>query len=227
MAISQERMNERLRPFLQRRIEPDDIDTFMAEDLLDFQNEAMHDLNESAQLRIERYYKKTGTDNSEDAEKFNYKLQGIISKLFYFKFEDDDWRTQEYAITEDRIVLKNASSGSQMDILYLRRCEELDAGTDEVDLPDEILPEYLEVVKAKILYEHGMSTLQDYLTVVDRMGMKADQKVDRPKAVAGNILRNWFDQKGDDHTYVITDQKISIDNFVVDGLGNYSHVDVT
>jgi len=225
VAISKNRIEARLQPFLLANLKTEVIDVLMPEDFIEIYNEVAHDLNESAQLRVEHFYKKTSATAAEDSNLTNYLLQGIISKIFSFKFETSAWKEARYTYINDRIVFSEAQdAGIQMDIWYLRKCEEVSAGTDEIDLDNSILPEFLELVKVKVLQDYGGMTDIDYENKLQHYGLKARQKIKIHALSDQGIRRSWFEQTGDDTIYEIVGQWISQDNFTTGLDGNLTYV---
>ena len=148
MSITYQNLNDRLRPFLLAKLDKGVLDLLVDADFLRKYNQVSSDLNSRGFIRTERYYKKTGTTNAEDTELTNYKLAGDILKVMSFKFEDTTCDDQYYTFINDRIVLKVApGDGIQMDIYWLRDVEDIEELTDEIDLPDEIVDDFEELIK--------------------------------------------------------------------------------
>lgn len=222
MALSLTKIKDRLRPFLLARIEGDILSELSDSDFLDIFNDVANDFNDVAKINLERYNKETGSVAAEstDTTYRNYKLQGEISKILYFKYEDDGWASQQYTYTQDRIALKNQpDDGVEMDIRYLRKCEDLEDPTDEVDLPDSVLPEYLELLKARLLADYGKASNMDYESALNYWADKASGKVQRHAVNDLGVLRDWFYQN-DDMKYDITDHWISEDHFIANASGD-------
>lgn len=224
MAISKTRIENRIRPWLTLTVEAEKLGMLDADTLLEIFNEVMHDLNREAELNIERFYKLSGTDNAEDANATNYLVQGNIEKVISFKLEDSDWQNFEYSYIDDRILLNKTSDDAQMDVLYLRKCEELSAASDEIDLPFQVEKDYFDLLKYRFMAEFGVAPLEEYMAKLEYYANKACQRVDRPQANKGQVRRNWFFQT-DDEQYMITNQHATIENWIVDIDGNYSFVD--
>ena len=224
MAISKTRIENRIRPWLTMTVDAERLGMHDADTLLEIFNEVMHDLNREAELNVERFYKLTGTDNAEDAEATNYLVQGNIERVMSFRLEDSDWDDVEYSYINDRLLLNQTSDDAQMDVLYLRQCEELSAASDEIDLPFQVEKDYFDLLKYRLLHEFGGAPIDEYMQKLEYYANKACQRVDRPQANKGQIRRNWFFQT-DDERYMITNKHATIENWVVDISGNYQFVD--
>lgn len=224
MAISKTRIENRIRPWLTMTVDAERLGMLDADTLLEIFNEVMHDLNREAELNIERFYKLSGTDNAEDSNATNYLVQGVIEKVISFRLEDSDWQNVEYSYISDRILLNQTSEDAQMDVLYLRQCEEISAASDEIDLPFQVEKDYFDLLKYRLMHEFGSAPIEEYMAKLEYYANKAQQRVDRPQANKGQVRRNWFFQT-DDEQYMITNQHATIENWVVSVDGNYTFVD--
>jgi len=225
MAISLDAIKNRLRPYLLAHWSEEVLDFMTDDDFLNIFNDVANDLNEEAQINLERFYKETGSVNAEDDEYTNYLMAGDILKVIAFKYEGSDWETQYYSYIDDRIILKvSPSEGTQMDIKYIRKCEDLVDSTDEVDLPDTVIPEYVELLKKRLLVDYGPATTDSYESALIYYGQKALSKIQMHVVNTTRIRRFWMRQM-DDSLYHIEDHYISLDNFVSDSNGNYHWVD--
>lgn len=226
MAISKTTIESRLRPFLIARLEPSVIDALSASVLLGEFNQVAHDLNERAQVNIERIQMKANTDNSEDSNRLNYLVSGVILDVVYFRVEDSDWETQYYTYSQDRFAFKNApKDGAEMDFRYLRQCEDLVAGSDEIDLPRVVENDYLSLLKQKLLIDYGPETPGSYEEALTYYAANAQLKVSSKAFPNTGLVTRWFHQTGDLSVYVITHNYISPANFVTDVNGNLTHKD--
>lgn len=227
MAISKARVENRLRPILQAKLPKEIIDQLTAEDFLEYFNEVAIDLNSVAFLRMERYLKETGTDNSEDDDATNYLVQRRIEKVLRISLDDPDWEDIRWTFTDDRIALSQTSTGYNLDVLYLGRPEEVTGSTDEIDLPDEVLEEYLELLEAKLLSKFSDNGNINYREMMEYYGAKARRKANKQIYYNHGIRRNWFHQKGDDEVYDIKKNYVSMDNFVTGIDGNLTYTGST
>lgn len=221
MSLSLSQIQDRLRPFLLVNVDKEVITLLNDTDLLGVFNDTANDFNDMGILNVERYNKDTGSVAAEstDTTYRNYLLQGEISKILYFKYEADGWATQQYTYTEDRIALKTApGSGVEMDIRYLRKCEDIADPTDTVDLPDNVMPEYLELLKKRILADYTNQVV-DYEASLRFWADKASGKVQKHAIGDLGTFRHWFYQN-DDSQYDITDFWISQDHFVASADGD-------
>lgn len=226
MALSLNTIRERLNVYLQKHMEKEFLRLLTEEDLLEIMNEVAHDLNRYAQLNLERYYKKTGDDTSEDSLNTNYKVQGVIEKVLDFRFLDDgNWDTTFYSYNEDRLILKATPADDvQMDFRYLRQCETITADSDEIDLPESALNEYLNLLRYRFRGDYGDMSLADYEEALGRHSGKAASRQSPNRIIGPGVRRSWLFQEGDDHVHVITDHWISIENFTTDVNGDYYYV---
>ncbi len=224
MPITYQNLNERLRPFLLTKLDKGVLDLLVDADFLRKYNQVSSDLNSRAFINTERYYKKTGTTNAEDADLTNYLLAGDISEVMSFKFLDTSSIEQYYAFINDRIVLKVApGDGIQMDIYYLMDVEEIVELTDEIHLPDEIVDDFEELVKVKLQVDYGDMNNADYSAALDFYANKAKRRTPIPQ-LQGGVRGYNFGLSGDQNRYEIVDHQISLDNFTAGADGNYIHV---
>ena len=222
--ISKAKIESRLRPWAQAVLDEDQYGMLTPEHLLELFNEACEDLNSHGQVRIERFLKKTGSDLAEDSNKTNYLLNGVIERIISFKYSTSGYETQEYSYISDRLILKTGSEGVEMDITYLRKTEKIEADSDEIDLPEEIIPEYLALLRVKIMDEMGISAPDAYQDALMAYKEKVQHKLQRPLWKPGEVKRSWMGQSGDDHYGLIKDNYIGIENFTLDVSGNYTYV---
>jgi len=149
-------------------------------------------------------------------------MQGVILKVLYFKYEDAYWKTQRYAFVQDVIVLKTAPTGTpELDIHYLRDVENLVNDTDEVDLPDELLLDYKELLKYKVKVEFGDLPNAEYLSWLKILANRSRGVVQHMRINNGEIMRNWYPDSLGDREYDITDQRVSQDSVTADVDGDY------
>lgn len=223
MAISRAEVQSRLQPYLLTHLDKNVLDLLTNTEFVAVFNDVANDLNETAQLNQERYLQTGSATTAEDDEFTNFLLAGVISRVYSFKFESSDWRDQRYSYTEDRIVLKESAEGVVMDIKYLRKCEDVDVVADEIDLPSQVLQDYVEILKIRFRMDYGNLPMGSYDTALQTYAVKAQQNTPNPYSGSG-IRRNWFNQTGDDNTYEIIHQWISMDNFTADVGGIYTYV---
>jgi len=222
MGLSKTNIQDRLRPFLIVNVDESILTMLTDTFFLNLYNDTANDFNDMGLLNIERYNKETGSVAAEstDTTYRNYLLQGKISKILYFKYESDAWASQQYVYTEDRVALKTApGDGVEMDIIYLRKCEDIEDATDEIDLPENVLPEYVELLKARILADYGKSSNSDYESSLRFWSEKANQKTKKHAVNNLGTFRHWFYQN-DDAKYDITDFWIQEDSFVASDDGD-------
>ncbi len=204
MAISKTAVQNRLRPFILAQVDPKVIDNLTNQDFEDLFNDVGKDLNEIGELRIENFYKKTNSTNAEDSGLTNYKTQRRILKVFSLKYEDDGYADiiwtyiYEDADGDGRIVFKDdITSAIQLDIWYLGDIEKVDDGTDEIDLPDNVLPEFMELCRKKILVDYSQNTELNYEQALDHYARKARMKQDKRIMDKQGIRPYWLGLTGD------------------------------
>jgi len=219
VALTRTQIYDRLRPFLLVNVDGDILARLTDTNMIAIINDTANDFNNSAKLNIERYDKDTGSVAAEstDTTYRNYKLQGDIVKILKFTYESADWADQYYTYTDDRVALKVApGDGIDMNIVYLRECEDIADATDEIDLPDSVLPEFLDLLKAKFLADYSKSPSMGYEAALDHYSEKAMGKVMNHAVQSVRITRDWFYQS-DDVRYDITNNWIQTDHFTTSG----------
>lgn len=218
--ISKTRIENRLRPFLLIKLPKEVYDQMVAEDFLEVFNRVCEDLNNVAFLRLERYSKLTGADTSEDDDYTNYLLQRVIVKVLEISLTDSDWQNIKWTFMNDRVAFNQTTDGAQLEILYLGKPEPITAGTDEIDLPEEVEGEYLELLETFFVNKFTNDGGLTYQQALEIYGMKAEVKVGKNVYYNKGVKRSWMGQAGDDFTYDIKNQYISLDSFITDIDGN-------
>lgn len=230
MSISKLALHNRLRPFILAKVSPLVLDNLLDANFVQLYNDVARDLNQGAEIRIEWFYQKTVAANAEDTNLTNYKTQRKILKVFEFKYEADGYADQVWTyVYEDtdgdgRIILKTTVTSSiQMTVLYLGDVEKVDDDTDEIDLPDSTLPEFIELCKKKILADYSQDEIVNYEEMVkyysDKVRMKQDRIITK-----GGIKPYWLGLVGDEALkYQILDQYVTAGDNVTAGVdGNYT-----
>jgi hypothetical protein len=110
---------------------------------------------------------------------------------------------------------------TQLDIMYLGDTLDVTDDTDNIDLPQNILPEYLELLRAKILSEYGESPVTDYETLLQYMADKVSMKVQRRPLQEAGMRKYWFNMEDDGTVYEISHNEVGEENVTVDVSGNY------
>jgi len=231
MSISKLATRNKLRPFILAKVSLEVLDNLLDSDFDDIFNDVAKDLNQGAEIRIEKFYKQTVAANAEDDDLTNYKTQRKILKVFSFKYEDDAYDTQIWTyIYEDdegdgRLILKTAPSGAvQMTVLYLGDVEKVDDSTDEIDLPDNVLPEFIELCKFKILSDYSQGNIVDYEKMIQVYSDKARMKQDKRVLTEEGIKPYWLGLTGDKaYKYqILKNHVFSGDNVTADASGNFT-----
>jgi len=223
MAISLQNIYDRLRPFLLANIDGKILDLITNTDLIRIANQTANDLNSRAVVNLERFYKKTKSGIAEDDDLTNYLVQGDILNVYSFRYQDSGYEDQYYSYTGDRLILKNApTSEVVIDVLYLRRCEEVANLSDEVDLPEVVIDDYEQLLRLRMIADYSAEQA-NYETALTYYAMKARQKIARPLAT-GEVRGTWLGQSGDGYFYQIEKNYIGMENFTAGVDGNYYYV---
>jgi len=225
MGILVSKLKSDLRPWIPINIPPDRLDTLQDSDFVAIFNYVARDMNDLATIRTERFYQKANSDNAEDSDLTNYLVQGVIKKVFELIFNDDAAYNQFYSYTADRLIFKNAiTEDTQIDLFYLRDVENITIDdAEEVDLPDTVYHEYLDLVKARIMSDYSMDDSMSYQARLDVIIPQLLRRVAQPVLKNKEVKNTWFGN--DNRYYEITQRFIGIENFVADINGDYSHVD--
>ena len=228
MAISKTTIQTRIQPFILRSVNKDVIDLLTDTEFLAMYNDVAKDLNEAAELRVENFYKQCNSTNAEDDDLTNYLTQRTILKVFSFKYEADAWADMIWTWSEDDngqgvIVLKTApETDALLDIWYLGDLEDVTDASDEIDLPDNLTVEYLELLKKKILADYTDQQVE-YEKWLDHYANKAIMKTENRMMDRNRLRRSWLGLTGDDHKYEIDRQYVSPgDNITADVNGIFS-----
>lgn len=233
MAISKSDIQSRLKPWLRINLPTEVLQNLRDADFLDLFNDVARDLNELAQIHIERFYKTTNATNATptDSEIRNYKTQRRILRVYDFRFEDANYQTaiwtyiKEDADGDGRIVLKTQpGEGTQLDAWYLGDIEPIADDSDEIDLPESVLMEFFELVKKKVLVDYGKSENLDYEQAVQYYSEKAYSKKESKLMISdGGVKPYWFGGVGDRaFKYNVMKNYVSpADNVYTDGSGDY------
>lgn len=232
MSLLLSEIKTKMQPYVLRHIDKNTAEWIFDTEFVDIVNYVQNQLNELGYLNAERYYRKTvnGTNN--------YEMAGDIIKIRRFKYEDSTYESQYYAVVQSVygsgethegqfysvIVLKNtpATSETQMDIHYLRRCFDLTVDSDPLDLPDKYIPEFLELLKIKIRVDFGNEDPALFEKYLDYYANKCRAKSNRPDINEGRVVRYWgrLDATSD-LLYDITEKRLSEDH-VISGESGYS-----
>lgn len=218
MAISKQRIENRLRPFLLTRIPAEVLDMLVTEDYLDIFNDVAEDMNNIAALNVERFYKTGSSDISEDTGITNFLLEGIVERHIMLKYTHSTYDTQFYSYQNDRLVFKSSANGAVIDFYYVRKPERVSIDGDEIDLPSQVEQDYYEAVKSRFLSEYAENANVSYEEVLNYYADKALRKINRP--TLEGVQRSWMGMSGDDTVYDITDHYISLENFATDTNGD-------
>jgi len=229
MAILVSKLKSDLRPWLLARVPSDMLDSLQDSDFVAIWNYVARDINDLAQLRTEIFSQKCAADNAEEATLRNYLLQGVIKKIFKVEVSQPyiDGNYQQYTYTSDRFVLRYApSANSLLTILYLRDIEEVSiADESEVDLPNEVYHEYLDLIKSRILADYNIESGMDYQAKLVALIPQIRRKQTNQETMYGEVASTWFGKSGDTRYNDITARFLGLENWVADINGDYTHVD--
>ena len=209
-------IKEKLRPWAYRKLDQQNFDKIKDDELIDAINLVAQDLNERAEIRKERYNKNAVLGET------NYEMQGDILKVYYFYYKDDDWKKQRWTWVGDVIVLKNPPSSNdvEMDIRYLRQVEPVtNTDTDEIDLPAEVLLDFLDLLKTKLLVDFGDAENEIYQARLEFVVRKILMKLPE-RGLVDKTTFSYYLGINDGSKYDITDFWVSQDSVTVDTSGN-------
>lgn len=209
-------VKEKLQPFILRVMNKEISEWIFDDELVDACNEVARDLNVGANIRTERYYYKTTADQN------NYELDGDIVRINQLLYIDTLWYDQVYAIVQtagtpfkSTIVFKTTptSDDIQLDIYYLRQVLDIeDSDTDEIDLPDSVLSEFMKLMRRKLEVLYGGKEEEYYDLALERAITSAYPKIERILPAGGGTFKHWLGtETGDDGRYDIQHNQASSD----------------
>jgi len=234
MAITWAEIKTKMRPYILRVVDIETVEWITDSEFADIVNYVADALNEEAHINQHKYYQKSVSGQNY------YEMSGDIIVLKQFKYIDSAFQSQQYAIVQipyavgddnegeyySVIVFKNTPTSDEirLDIIYLRRCHKIDsdADTDELDLPDKVIPDFLELLKTKIRVEYGNADPLTFDRDLSVYGNKVKNKLDVPQIKHGRVRSYWGGLADDpDHLYDITGNQLSTDHVYTDANGNY------
>ena len=205
MSLTLSTMKEKLQIWALRKFDEDKLGDFDDTEFLDLVNQVAEDFNLEAAIRRERYYQETTSGET------NYEMQGVIKKVLLFKYHSTEFETQYYSFAVDTIVLKNSPGGQiQLDIHYLRAVEALVDPTDEVDLPDSVLLDYLDLVKKRLEVEYGDEDEAVYTAYLKTKAHLA-RKGRHIQPIHPGVMRVWGTWAGGDAAGTLYVDNVSAD----------------
>ena len=215
MSLSLSQIQDQIQVWALRKFPEDVIGGMDDTEMLNLFNQVAEDFNVEAGIRRERYYMET------TAGETNYELQGVIREIYLFKYHDTDFETQYYSYVNDTIVLKNSPGGDVLlDIHYLRATEVMANPADEVDLPDVLLLDYMDLIKKRMEVEYGDVEDAVYMTYLREKG-KVAGRGRHVKSINDGVMRHWGTYATDDSVYDITSQWVGQDSLAIDVDGHY------
>ena len=223
MPISIGQLNDRLSTYLKVNLPKEVFKALRDEDYILIYNDVARDLNNVGQFHLERYYKECNIDNAEDTYLLNYLLRYNPLKILRVKYRNSDYANQYYTFIEDRIVLKSTPpENTILEVRYLRDIIPVEDPTDEIDLPGNVIIDYEQLLKTKVLVDYGGRKDLDYEAILQVLALKGRNKLN--ENLKSGVRPYWFGQQNDDFLYDITKNYIGIENFTADVDGNYMHV---
>lgn len=215
MPLSLSQLQTKVQLFALRKFDEDKLGDLDDTEILNIFNQVADDFNVEGAIRRERYY------NDTTAGETNYEMQGVIRRVYLFKYEDTDFETQYYSFVNDTIVLKNSPGGQfKLDIHYLRAVEAIANPTDQVDLPETVLLDYVDLVKKRLEVEYGDEEEAVYTAYLKQKGRQA-RRGRHLQPISPGIMRVWGTYETDDTIYDITDNWVSEDSVTADITGHY------
>lgn len=232
MALTFLQIKEYTRPDLLITI-PEEKTKYLTNDkLVQAVNDIARDLNSRAEIRSEKFYRST------TASQNNYTLNGPVLKIYKVKYHVQDYLDIEWArVPKDnngngRIVINedDVGGGDLLEVWYLRDTLDIDGNnTDEVDLPDEALVNFVDLVKLKILSDIGQVGQDQYdmkfIYSIQNIKSRIDRKhfiPHRPKDFWLGLTGSSSDYPEDEYLYEITKNEVGGENIAFNpATGNY------
>jgi len=215
MAYLVNEIQNKVRAELRRKLPFETLPLITNEEFYDICNRVQRDINIRAEVHWERYYQDATADET------NYEMAGKILKVVYFYYESSDYADQRYTYIDDVIVLKTAPSAVQLDIRYLRDTGDISGPTDEIDLPDNLMSDFIDLVRTLSMIRFGDMPQERYDAELEAKIPMIKMQLPRRGALPDKgVLR--YDPSGErnDFKYVITNNWVSADSVVYDG-SNY------
>jgi len=213
-------VKDRIQMWALRNFEPGILQLFTNDEFIDLLNQVQRDMNTAGQIHWERYNRDTTSGTT------NYEMSRVILEIAWFYYKSDDWTSQHWTFINDTIVLEDTPSGEvEMDIESLGDTEDVLDDTDEIDLPETMQHDFLELVRAKFAVEFGKSDESLYQMKLDRFAKSVPHK--RHHRDTGGVWRHWGVPSLGDEQYDITENWIENENLVTDVDGNYYFLEYT
>lgn len=230
MALTFAQLKNNTRPALLAQIPEGKIKFLTNNRLVEVANQVANDLNTKAEIHHQYFYRTT------TAAETNYVLQGPIARIYKIKLTDIDFLKRYWArVPKDadgygRIVLKTEPDGDELlEVWYLRDILVIDGDdTDEIDLPEAALFDFLDLVKLKILVDLGVVAQAEYDAKFNYATRNINARLDRMGFIPRRPRNFWLgliggstDYPQDEYVYDITKNEKGQENIVADGLGHY------
>jgi hypothetical protein len=207
-----------LRKFLMRRgVEAKEMHFIVNGELLDLYNDVAKDLVLQSNL-LNNTLKKIFTG-------INIQLEGIVTSVESFLYGVVGGRDTKWALADDNIiVLPERVTNISIEVYYSRLPSPMLDMDDEIDLPGKVVNYFIELVKAKAVYEFASGDLEAY----ENLLIKYVSDINRTVAIRGlgKVRRYWLGLPGDGNYFEIVDNEATPDNVVRDGsTGEWVFVD--
>lgn len=202
----------KLLPWLQINFDPNKSKWLLDTELIDQINTVAEDINIDAMLQMERFYQNAVADQT------NYTLDYEILKITNFIFRDSNFSKQRWVKTNSygtdllsTIVFRNAavSTSTLIDITYLRKLAKVEGDSSEVDLPDLIFGDFMDLLKQRLRCEYNSEDSLAYQQKREITARNVNGKIpdSTPLKLKSNFVLNETD-------YDILDYEVGVENIL-------------
>lgn len=213
-------VKDRIQTWALRNFDPEVLRLFTDDEFIDLINQVQRDMNTAGQVHWERYHRDTTSGTT------NYEMPRVILEVAWFKYKSDDWQDQHWSHINDTIVLEDTPDGEiEMDIELLGDTEDVIDDTDQIDLPETMQHDFLDLLRTKFAVEFGKSEEAIYQMKLLQFSKTVEHK--RHHRDTGGVWRHWGVPNLGDEQYDITENWISNTNLVADVDGDYYFVEYT
>ena len=221
MALTFLQVKNDTRPDLLVVIPEEKIKYLTNDKLVQAVNGIARDLNSRAEIRSEKFYRTTTQGEN------NYTLYGPVLKIYKVKYHVNDFLDIQWArVPKDsngngRIVLNIDDVGENLlEVWYLRDILDIDGNnTDQIDLPDGALVNFVDLVKLKILADMGIVGQDQYDMKFQYSIRNINSRIDRSHFRPSRPKDFWLGLTGgsssypsDEYRYEITKNEVGGEN---------------